>query len=81
MATRRGGYRWTCPVCGATKLNQTVDGSGRTNAINALRAHLVATDGDEHGARNQYPDGFDPDALVDHVSRVDRRGDSVRSNE
>lgn len=69
------GFRWTCPVCGETQLNtSSVDGEGRVNATNALRAHLIATEGDGHGPRNEYPSDFDPESIPKHITREDRYG-------
>lgn len=67
--TTSEGYEWTCPYCGKSQLNKSVGQSGKQNAIAALRTHVVASDGDEHGPRNELP----PDEslrLSDHVRRV-----------
>lgn len=69
----RGGFRWECPFCGQTRLNRSEDGAGEENAITALRTHIISSDGDEHGPRNEYPPGFDPRVLPEHVIEVDGR--------
>lgn len=70
----RGGFRWECPFCGTSRLNTSEDRSGEENALAALRTHILASDGIEHGPKNEYPADFDPGALAEHVVRVDRRG-------
>lgn len=67
----RGGFRWKCPLCGKSRLNATEDESGEENAIAAIRTHIVASDGADHGPRGEYPAGFDPRGLAEHVVRVD----------
>lgn len=39
------GYRPTRPICGTSQVNRSDDEAGEENAVRALRAHLVATDG------------------------------------
>ena len=69
----RGGFRWDCPFCGTSRLNASDDASGKQNAIAALRTHIVASDGGEHGPKNEYPADFDPRELAEHVVGVDGR--------
>lgn len=68
-----GGYRWSCPFCGTSRLNSSDGERAKENSIAALRSHIIASDGTSHGPRNEFP----PDApltLSDHVSAVvDRR--------
>lgn len=68
----RGGFRWECPFCGTSRLNASDDESGQDNALAALRTHIVASDGIEHGPKNEYPVDFDPGTLAEHMERVDR---------
>ena len=68
-----GIFEWTCPHCGETRLNTSMDGSGEANAITALRVHIYASDGPEHGPRRQYPTGYDVRTLAEHVVEVDSR--------
>lgn len=68
-----GGFRWECPRCGMSRLNASEDASGEENALAAVRTHIVASDGTEHGPKNEYPADFEPGTLVEHVVRVDRR--------
>lgn len=70
------GYRWTCPICDQSRLNT----SGEQNGVSALRSHLLASGGAGHGPVNEYPVGFDPDALSEHVVRLGGREDPVQSN-
>lgn len=69
----RGGYRWECPYCGASRLNTSEEESGEENAIAALRTHIVASDGADHGPENEYPADYDAVDLAEHVVRVDGR--------
>lgn len=68
-----GGYEWTCPFCGKSRLNSSAGGSGRQNAIAALRTHVLASDGDGHGPRNEPPGELDSLTLSEHVVRVEGR--------
>lgn len=72
------GYQWTCPVCGKSKTNQSGGESEGRNAINALRAHIAASDGDGHGPRHAFPDA-DALELSEHVVRDDDRTDLAES--
>lgn len=67
-----GGFRWTCPLCGKSNVNRVNDGSGKQNATAALRTHILATDGNGHGSRNEFPaePGLDGLVLAEHVVRV-----------
>ena len=66
----RGGFEWTCPYCGASRLNKSEDDSGRANAIAALRTHIQASEGTGHGPKNEFPTDR-PLTLSEHVTRVD----------
>lgn len=66
-----GGYQWTCPFCGASRLNRSEQGEGPENAITALRSHILATNGIDHGPRNTIPDEDGAPTLDDHVVCVD----------
>jgi len=77
----QGGFEWTCPYCGASRLNKSGGGEGGANAIVALRTHILASDDTEHGPVNEYPDGYGPAKLSHHVVRVDRRGQTTESEE
>lgn len=63
------GYRWTCPFCGESRLNTSDGERAEANAISALRTHIVASDGADHGPRNEFPSDV-PLTLSDHVSAV-----------
>lgn len=76
----RGGFRWTCPYCGASRLNKSRE-SKEENAIAALRTHILASDGSEHGPTNEYPDEYGSLTFSDHVVRVARRGQVTESEE
>lgn len=73
----RTGVRWTCPICGTSRFNRSDDGSGEQRAVAALRSHVLASGGAGHGPVNEYPEGFDPDTLPDHVTRTHDRGNRV----
>lgn len=66
------GYRWTCPLCGTSHLNTSDGERAKENAIVALRTHIVASDGGNHGPRNEFPPDT-PLTLSDHVSAVVNR--------
>lgn len=66
----RGGFRWTCPFCGKSRLNRTDGEEGRKNATAALRTHIMASGGDEHGPRNGFPTDDIP-ALAEHVTEAE----------
>lgn len=53
-----GGYRWRCPYCGVSRVNQSDGEAGREHAIAALRAHIQASDGNGHGPKNNFPKEF-----------------------
>ena len=76
----REGFRWTCPYCGASRLNKSGE-SEEENAVAALRAHILATDGSEHGPKNEYPDGYGSFTPSDYVRRVARGRDPIESAE
>lgn len=61
-------YTWTCPICGASRTSFTRGEPNLHQALNALRAHVSTSEGDGHGRRNSYPDGFDQDQLVEQVT-------------
>jgi hypothetical protein len=70
-------FKWKCPICGFTNANlATSDGeaaTGRRRALAALRTHVSSSDGGGHGARFEYPDGFDTDDMDRHVLLVSDR--------
>lgn len=76
----RDGFRWTCPFCGTSRLNTSGADSGEQNGVAALRSHVLASEGADHGPVDAYPAGFDPDTLSDHVVQLDRRDDPVKTN-
>lgn len=65
--------RWTCPFCGESRTSLVAGGGRREGAMNSLRTHIRATDGNGHGPKHQYP--MDPDslALAEHVRWFDVR--------
>lgn len=65
----KGSYRWTCPFCGPARINRPGGERGKENAIVALRTHIIASDGDSHGPRNEFPSNATV-TLSDHVSAV-----------
>lgn len=68
--TADGGYRWNCPYCGVSR-NKTIGGAdGEAYAIAALRAHILASDGEARGPRNEYPLNWAP-ALSEYVTEGD----------
>ena len=66
-STAKSGFRWTCPYCGASRLNRSPDDDGSSNAVVALRTHVQASDGAEHGPKNEFPGSFSDLTLADHV--------------
>lgn len=67
-----GGYEWTCPYCGQSRLNTADGDDGEKNAIIALRTHIVASDRSGHGPRNEFPPDESP-TLSDYVRAVESR--------
>ena len=63
------GYRWTCPICGNSKVNAMSE-QGR-NALRALKTHVYFTDDDGHASANSYPPEYDEESLDEHVTKVD----------
>lgn len=66
---RGGGYQWTYPYCGKSRFNAFDGESGEESAINALRNHILTSDGAEHGPQYRRP-GDDALTLSDHVEPV-----------
>ena len=64
------GYEWTCPICGQSRMNNQSGPDGEENAIAALRTHIVASDGSEHGPRNESPPALDTLSLEEYVVEV-----------
>lgn len=67
------GYRWTCPFCGKSRTNTSTGEAGKSNAVAALRTHIIASDGADHGPKNEYPADADQHTLSEHVTRVEGR--------
>ena len=63
-------YRWECPICEETNLGFAAEKTSREAALNALKSHVRAVDGDGHGPENRLPRDLDPEALHRTV-RVD----------
>ena len=78
-AIPNGGFRWTCPICSASRLNATENDDGEDHAIAALQAHILATDDAEHGPRNEFPRAFDDLYLAAHVVEERRDGEAASS--
>lgn len=69
--TEAGG-RWVCPFCGTSRVTRADDdeeseASVRRRINTALTAHVNASAGAGHGARNTLPDEFDPDRIDQYV--------------
>lgn len=75
-----GGYRWTCPICGTSRIIKTKFGPQR--AIEGLRAHLEIYDGDGHGPENRFPDidrqRLDENVVPLGVEEVQKTTEEVR---
>lgn len=69
----REGYRWTCPFYGKFRTNKSTGEAGKSNAITALRTHLLASDGADHGLKNEYPTDADRLTLSEYVIRAEDR--------
>jgi hypothetical protein len=59
--------RWSCPICGTTKLCGRTD-SACQSTTNNLRTHIRATDDAAHGPQGEYPPAVDPSDLDAYVS-------------
>lgn len=64
------GYRWECPYCGQTRTNAAASEAGEANALGALRSHIIATDGADHGPHNELPADAETLALSEYVENV-----------
>ena len=79
MGTRRGltpGYRWTCPVCGASRVATALESeeahdATRARAERALLAHVQSSIGGGHGPKSDLPDGLTAEALAEFVEPVE----------
>lgn len=71
--SRSAGFQWTCPFCGKSRTNKSTEESGQENATAALRAHIIASDGADHGPTNEYPTDAERLALSEYVVRMDSR--------
>jgi hypothetical protein len=59
--------RWTCPLCGMTRVGVRSD-SSCNSASNNLRTHIRATADAAHGPQGAVPDAVDPDTLDEYVT-------------
>lgn len=62
--------RWTCPICGKSRVGIADTKDERMpiqQAKNALTSHILATEGDGHGSHHSMPDAFDIERLDDYV--------------
>lgn len=66
-------FEWICPYCGKSRINRYTgedEEEGEANAVAALRSHIVVSDGDGHGPRNEVPADRER-TLFEYVYRVD----------
>lgn len=66
------GYRWTCRVCGASRVTKFLKSDEardptRSRAERALLAHVLSSVGEGHGPKSTLPDGTTAEALVELV--------------
>ena len=66
------GYRWTCQVCGASRVTKFLESNEARDAIRAqaeraLLAHVQSSIGEGHGPKNALPDGMTAEALAEFV--------------
>lgn len=66
------GYEWTCPFCGKSRISTAGGEAGEQNAIAALRSHILASVGADHGPRNELPPTGSL-TLSDHVVWIEDR--------
>lgn len=64
-------YRWTCPLCGETRLTLVTVGKRESHVVNDLRSHVRAATGSGHGPSGSEPRGLDATDLGRHVRRMD----------
>ncbi len=70
-------FKWICPYCGNSRINWYAKGErGEEKTVAALRSHIVGSNGDGHGPRNEAPAGRER-TLFEYVCRVERRRWSV----
>ncbi|MDL5362131.1 hypothetical protein [Halalkalicoccus sp. NIPERK01] len=49
-------FKWICPYCRKSRIERYAQGRrGEKEAIAALRSHIVDSEGDGHGPRNEAP--------------------------
>lgn len=67
-------YRWTCPICGKTSIRVLDASRAHSRAVATLKSHVQSSDGGGHGPLHDLPEGYDTDALADHVEQVSASG-------
>ena len=69
MAQDAIAYQWVCPICGIKRISLTRHGrtTVESQAENAIRSHVTHTSGSGHGEEGEFPPGFDPSDVVEHV--------------
>lgn len=60
-------YRWTCPICGESRLTLDEGAQDRGEVLRNLEAHIRGTAGDGHGDEESFPSALDPDTLTEYV--------------
>jgi hypothetical protein len=65
-------FKRTCPYCGKSRIDRYAEEEGEEKAVAALRLHVLGSDGDGHGPRNEFPVDRER-TLFEYVCRVDGR--------
>ena len=65
-------FKWVCPYCRESKVEQYAVADGEGDALAALRSHIGAAAGDGHGPRDEMPEDTER-TLFGYVCCVDER--------
>ena len=63
-------FKWICPYCGESRVNQHTWENGEADAVMALRSHIGGAAGDGHGPQNEIPEDKER-PLFEYVRHVD----------
>lgn len=61
-------YRWTCPLCGETRVVLT---ARRSEVLRTLRSHVHSSSDPVHGGPHSYPAPLADESLIEYVTRMD----------
>lgn len=64
-------YRWTCPLCGESRVSVAGERTTLEQIETSLRMHIYQSDGGSHGPTGAYPDSIRPDQLHEFITVSD----------